>query len=86
MNQLMRKRLAGFESGGYPSIPATADTKVSANITPANSIAGTEVITKLYDLLQKIDKEGGLKAFIIYSELQKQQELLNESRKIGSKS
>lgn len=86
MNQLMRKRLAGFESGGYPSIPATADTKVSANITPANSIVGTEVITKLYDLLQKIDKEGGLKAFIIYSELQKQQELLNESRKIGSKS
>lgn len=86
MNQLMRKRLAGFESGGYPSIPATADTKVSANITPANSIAGTEVITKLYDLLQKIDKEGGLKAFIIYSELQKHQELLNESRKIGSKS
>lgn len=86
MNQLMRKRLAGFESGGYPSIPATADTKVSTNITPASSIAGTEVITKLYELLQKIDKEGGLKAFIIYSELQKQQELLNESRKIGSKS
>lgn len=86
MNQLMRKRLAGFESGGYPSIPAAADTKVSTNITPASSIAGTEVITKLYELLQKIDKEGGLKAFIIYSELQKQQELLNESRKIGSKS
>lgn len=86
MNQLMRKRLAGFESGGYPSIPAAADTKVSTNITPASSIAGTEVITKLYELLQKIDKEGGLKAFIIYSELQKQQELLNESRIIGSKS
>lgn len=86
MNQLMRKRLAGFESGGSISNPIHPSTAPKEVFTPSMSVAGSDAIKRLYDLLQKIDREGGLKAYIIYSEFQKQQSRLEESRKIGSKS
>lgn len=86
MNQIMRKRLAGFESGGAISTPVPSSVPVMNALTPSTSVAGTDTISKLYDLLVKIDQEGGLKAYIIYSEFQKQQSRLDESRKIGSKS
>lgn len=86
MNQLMRKRLAGFESGGPISTPISSSVPAKDALTPSTSVVGSDTINKLYDLLLKIDKEGGLKAYIIYSEFQKQQNRLDESRKIGSKS
>lgn len=86
MNQLMRRRLAGFESGGSISDSVPSSVPAKEALTPSTSVAGTDAINKLYDLLIKIDREGGLKAYIIYSELQKQQSRLEESRKIGSKS
>ncbi|MCL3853571.1 hypothetical protein M1P97_20005 [Parabacteroides sp. GYB001] len=86
MNQLMRKRLAGFESGGSISTPVPSSVPAKDALTPSTSVVGSDAISKLYDLLIKIDQEGGLKAYIIYSEFQKQQSRLEESRKIGSKS
>ncbi|WP_270633848.1 hypothetical protein [Parabacteroides goldsteinii] len=86
MNQLMRQRLAGFESGGSISTSVPSSAPMKEILTPSTSIVGFDAINKLYDLLLKIDREGGLKAYIIYSEFQKMQNRLEESRKIGSKS
>lgn len=83
MNQMMRKRLAGFETGGSISpvvSPAAPNVK-----SPSESVIGSAQIEKLNALLSKLDRDG-LKAYIIYSELQKEQIRLDESRKIGSKS
>lgn len=56
-----------------------------AAVSPVNDLSGSKAIEKLTSLLDKLDKEG-LKAYIILSEIQKEQTLLEESRKIGSKS
>ena len=86
MNQLMRKRLAGFESGGSISSNLASVPGMSlAAVSPVNDLSGSKAIEKLTSLLDKLDKEG-LKAYIILSEIQKEQTLLEESRKIGSKS
>lgn len=86
MNQMMRQRLAGFEKGGFPSSKYPVSVPVSTTATSSDSSIVSNVdIAKLNAILQKLDKEG-LKAYIIYSEFQKEQTRLEESRKIGSKS
>lgn len=84
MNQMMRKRLAGFEMGGSIS-PVVSSPSVPNIKSSSDSVIGLAQVEKLNTLLQKLDKDG-LKAYIIYSELQKAEKQLEESRKIGSKS
>lgn len=85
MNQLMRKRLAGFESGGSIS-PSTSSTPpvVSTPSSPIDSLAGSETIKKLYDLLHKIDKEG-FRAYVVYSDIERKKQTLDKTRKLGGK-
>lgn len=85
MNQLMRKRLAGFESGGSIS-PSTSSTPpvVSTPSSPIDSLAGSETIKKLYDLLHKIDKEG-FRAYVVYSDIERKKQTLDKTRRLGGK-
>ncbi|RHJ83554.1 phage tail tape measure protein [Parabacteroides sp. AM08-6] len=71
--------VAGFANGGYAG---NQDTTISPVVYPDNS---KDAINKLDNLLNKLDRDG-IKAYIIYSEYQKVQKQLEESRKIGSKS
>lgn len=84
MNQLMRKRLAGFESGGSISSNTERTTDVTNPSSPADSIVGMDTINKLYDLLQKLDREG-LKAYVVYSDLERKKQTLEKTRKLGGK-
>lgn len=82
MNQMMRKRMAGFEAGG--SISANPSTSVIPVKSSSESIAGSAYIDKLNALLQKLDKEG-IKAYVVYNDYIKAKETLDKSKKIGSK-
>lgn len=76
MNHIMRSRMAGFESGGYTS-PAPVSS------SPASS-GSDNVVNDIRDLLQHL-KDNGVKAPVVLSDLQRQQELLKTSQKFGSK-
>lgn len=70
--------VAGFANGGYTGRDVTAD---GGSVDKKTS----DVLLQLVSLFTKLDKSG-LKAYVIASELQKEQIRLDESRKIGSKS
>jgi hypothetical protein len=85
MNQLMRKRLAGFESGGsISSSTSSTPPVVSTPSSPIDSLAGSETIKKLYDLLHKIDKEG-FRAYVVYSDIERKKQTLDKTRRLGGK-
>lgn len=84
MNQIMRKRLAGFESGGNIS-PTTNTQPTTPEISsPSESIVGNEAIKKLYDLLYKLDKEG-FRAYVVYSDIERKKQTLDKTRRLGGK-
>jgi len=84
MNQLMRQRLAGFESGG--SLGKNQPSVTSAMSVPVqNNTMNMDVdIRRLNELLDKLDRDG-VQAWLIYSEFEKEQKRLEQARKIGSK-
>lgn len=84
MNQLMRQRLAGFESGGF--IGKNQPSMTSATSVPVqNNTMNMDVdIRRLNELLDKLDRDG-VQAWLIYSEFEKEQKRLEQARKIGSK-
>lgn len=84
MNQLMRKRLAGFESGGPISPNAGSTAEVPKLSSPVDSLVGMDTINKLYALFHKLDKEG-LKAYVVYSDLERKKQTLEKTRKLGGK-
>lgn len=82
MNQIMRKRLAGFESGGSISAPVQQiDTPI--NTTPAGYILTAEDRRVIEKFIQQLKK--GVMAYVLRSELNKEAELVEKSQKIGSK-
>lgn len=84
MNQLMRQRLAGFESGG--SLGKNQPSVTSAMSVPVqNNTMNMDVdIRRLNELLDKLERNG-VQAWLIYSEFEKERKRLEESRNIGSK-
>lgn len=84
MNQIVRKRLAGFESGGSISPITNTQTTVPEISSPSESIVGNDAIKKLYDLLYKLDKEG-FRAYVVYSDIERKKQTLDKTRKLGGK-
>ena len=86
LNHLMRARMAGFQSGGFISQSSAVETSHAAshNQNTNNFTPVLAVLTDLKDLLHSL-KTNGVKAPVVLSELQRKQELLNVSQKIGSK-
>ena len=85
MNQLVRKRLAGFESGGSISPVTNTQTTAPEISSPSESIVGNDAIKKLYDLLYKLDKEGGVRAYVVYSDIERKKQTLDKTRRLGGK-
>lgn len=89
LNHLMRARMAGFQSGGFLyNNPIAEAMRNGGSSDPSLYLQKNgsidPIITELRDLLLHI-KTNGVKAPIVLSELQRKQELLNASQKIGSK-
>lgn len=89
LNHLMRARMAGFQSGGFLyDNPIAEAMRNGGSSDPSLYLQKNgsidPIITELRDLLLHI-KTNGVKAPIVLSELQRKQELLNASQKIGSK-
>lgn len=81
LNQLMRARMAGFQSGGFISPSAPAASSAAA---PAQDTAPDPIYNDIRELLRHL-KDNGVKAPVVLSDLQRKQELLQTSQKIGSK-
>lgn len=89
LNHLMRARMAGFQSGGFLYDNPIADAMRNGGSSDPSLFLQKNgsidpIMTELRDLLQHL-KTNGVKAPIVLSELQRKQELLNASQKIGSK-
>lgn len=82
MNQIMRKRLAGFESGGYISTDTQRDN-APVNATPVGSVLTAEDRRVIEKFIQQL--KHGVMAYVLRSELNKEAELIEKSQKIGSK-
>lgn len=80
MNHLMRANMAGFQGGGYtaPS-PSSSTTIINNEVETSNNI-NKELVELLRDL-----KNNGIPASVSLSDLQRKQDILELSRKIGSK-
>lgn len=70
--------VTGFANGGYN------DTPVLGNGGADNTAMILSVMQRLIVLLSSL--EGGIRAYVVASDIQKEQNRLEESRKIGSKS
>lgn len=82
MNQMMRKRLAGFESGG--SINTAKGINIPTSPAKTTEHPDSESIDPnlLRAILQKLDK---LRAYVVYSDIEKAKDTLDKSKKIGGK-
>ncbi len=86
LSHLMRARMAGFSSGGFINQQdhvAKAESELSPSLEPSN-MSVLPLLSDLKNLLQHL-KTNGLKSSVVLSELQRQEELMKTSRKIGSK-
>ena len=83
MNQMMRKRLAGFESGG--SIVKTKDSSGNQLFTDLKTNVQEENIDPrlLRAILQKL--KDGIRCYVVYSDIEAAQKTLDKSKKIGGK-
>lgn len=90
LNHIMRARMAGFESGGFIDRNQTGTHPQSAS-TPVQPVGSTmsgqemQLIKDVRDLLLSL-KNNGVKAPIVISEFERQEALLNKSRRIGTRS
>ena len=85
----MRARMAGFESGGFidrSSLASGSQPAVIPGQLSGTAINGEEIqlIRDVRDLLSHL-KNNGVKAPIVYSEIEKKRELMESSRNIGRK-
>ncbi len=89
LNHIMRTRMAGFESGGFISRPPqTSPTPSPApgQSTPAGmSNEEVQLMREVRDLFAYLKKHG-IPATVVLSDMQREQEILNKSQKIGSRS
>ena len=77
-------RVPGMESGGFtPSATSASD----GNTYTQQNNNGNEYVAVLAELAAILKSLGsdGIKAYVVLSELQKQQDLLNKSRDLGSR-
>jgi len=83
MNQMMRKRLAGFESGG--SIVKTKDGSGNQLFTDLKTNVQEENVDPrlLRAILQKL--RDGIRCYVVYSDIEAAQKTLDKSKKIGGK-
>ncbi|WP_265427896.1 phage tail tape measure protein [Chryseobacterium sp. YIM B08800] len=58
-------KITSLAEGGYPEKNTTASSTSSASSSSENSTAFYAIATKLLNILQKIDDDGGLEAFIV---------------------
>lgn len=86
LNHIMRARMAGFESGGFIDRSAQDPPKPPLNTSRPNQVNTVDdnLMGEVRDLLAYI-KNNGVFASVILSDLQRKQELLNKSQKIGRK-
>lgn len=86
INQIMRNRMAGFESGGFAySDKQAKQSKQTIDSDIRNDMSdNSDLLKEVKDLLKNL-KTHGVKAPVVLSELQRKQELLSNSQKIGSK-
>jgi hypothetical protein len=73
----------GFESGGFTSTPTTTDNQTGAAAI-ANNAELLAVMKDTRDLLTYL-KVNGVDAWVVLSQLQKQQSVLEKSQKLGSR-
>ncbi len=87
LNHLMRARMAGFEPGGFIDRGAAKapDLPVTAPFPTTRSSEENELLKDLRDLLSSL-KNDGIPASVVLTELQRKQDLLSKSRKIGTRS
>ena len=90
LNHLMRSRMAGFESGGFTDRGITSDSsqRYSSSQQPFEAASTTQEIQlmkEVRDLLTYL-KDNGIIASVVLSDLQRQQDLLNKSQRIGTRS
>lgn len=90
LNHLMRSRMAGFESGGFIDRGITSDSsqRYSSSQQPFEAASTTQEIQlmkEVRDLLTYL-KDNGIIASVVLSDLQRQQDLLNKSQRIGTRS
>jgi hypothetical protein len=83
MNRIIRRRLAGFDRGGYISGAAPSSSSPSPSPSPGPR-EEDEATALLISLLKKLDREG-VPAFIVQSEYDREQARLEQARKIGSR-
>ena len=84
MNQLMRRRLAGFQSGGFLGAPATVVQSAASRPVAMDSGSASDVMGRLYSLLSRIETKG-VRSYVVYSDIEKTKQTLDNAKKIGAK-
>lgn len=84
MNQIIRQRMAGFSSGGGISSPhGREESNLSSVGFTTSSVDNNDFFDKLTTLFELYLTE--IKAYVVLSDIEAKQQLLDRSRSIGSK-
>lgn len=85
MNQLMRRRLAGFQSGGFLGSPATVvQSAASTKAMPVATTTDAGTLERLCALLSRIETKG-VRSYVVYNDIEKTKQTLDNAKKIGAK-
>ena len=85
MNQLMRRRLAGFQSGGFLGAPATVvQSAASTKAMPVATTTDAGTLERLCALLSRIETKG-VRSYVVYNDIEKTKQTLDNAKKIGAK-
>lgn len=87
LNHLMRTRMAGFQSGGFIDRSSSTSGSQPTN-TPVSNRSNDEDLQLKRDIrgLLLYLKNNGVNASVVLSDLQRKQDLLNKSQRIGTRS
>lgn len=84
MNQIMRRQMAGFSSGGFISSSANSSPSIQAQARSSGDGKLTPILSDLTNVLSTLQAKG-LKAYVVYSDIQDAGKLLNKAKSIGGK-
>lgn len=90
LNHIMRARMAGFESGGFidRSSPSSGSQPITTPVNFQSNRSNDEDLQLKRDIRELLLslKNNGVSASVVLSDLQRKQDLLNKSQRIGTRS
>lgn len=86
MNRVIRRRMAGFASGGYIGDPAASVPTESIPTQSSTTPSLDSQAIRDFNQVMRYVAQYGIRSFVLLSDLYRQQEMDNKSKNIASKS